>query len=117
MTEITTRILEKGEGLIEIKGALSTNETAELLKRYGLNLIDSGCRWLLFDFKEVTFIDSVCLGALISLLRHARNNGGGIVLFQLDTNVREIFSVTGLDNVFTIAKSLGAARLAVQESS
>ena len=54
------------------------------------------------DFSEVVFIDSACLGVLVSLVKELRQKKGDIKLAQLTDDVKSIFQITRLDKIFHI---------------
>lgn len=57
---------------------------------------------LVLDFSEVSFIDSSCLGALVSLTKVLRAERGDIKIVHLNDDVRSIFQITRLDRIFEI---------------
>ncbi len=57
---------------------------------------------VVLNLKDVGFIDSACLGALISVVRRVRENGGDVKLAELNPEVSSIFQITRLDKVFQI---------------
>jgi anti-sigma B factor antagonist len=60
---------------------------------------------LVVDLSAVTFIDSTGLGALVSALHERQDSGGDLQLVVGNPSVRRLFTVTGLDTVFTIHES------------
>ena len=66
-----------------------------------LAIIQRGDPRLVLDFSKVDFIDSSCLGALISLLK-ATSGKGELVLSDLNGNIRTMFTLTRMDRVFTL---------------
>jgi exopolysaccharide biosynthesis polyprenyl glycosylphosphotransferase len=56
---------------------------------------------VIFDFSQTTFIDSSGLGALISNLKMARQNGSNLVLRCVNSQVMAVFELTSLDQVLT----------------
>lgn len=66
-----------------------------------LSTIQQGNTRLVLDFSRVDFIDSSCLGALISILK-SLSNGGQLVLCALNSNIRNMFTLTRMDRVFTL---------------
>jgi len=66
-----------------------------------LEIIQRGDPRLVLDFSRVDFIDSSCLGALISLLK-ATSGKGDLVLSDLNSNIRTMFTLTRMDRVFTL---------------
>ena len=63
--------------------------------------IDSGHTRLLLDLSRVDFIDSSCLGTLISLLKII-NGKGEMALCALNANIQTMFKLTRMDRVFTL---------------
>lgn len=78
-----------------------------------LSLIDQGHRHLVVDLKDVTFIDSSGLGALVSALKTLkRGSGSGDVrLARVQPPVVSLLEVIRLNRVFT---SYGSIEQAVQ---
>jgi len=66
-----------------------------------LSVIQQGEARLILDFSRVDFIDSSCLGALISLLK-ATSGKGTLALCALNGNIKNMFTLTRMDRVFTI---------------
>ncbi len=64
---------------------------------------------LVLDMKNVHFINSSGLGALISSLRDIRVSGGRIALCNLAPYIEEIFTITGLTRVFDCYQSVHEA--------
>ncbi|MBD1898444.1 STAS domain-containing protein [Trichocoleus sp. DQ-A3] len=72
------------------------------------NLIDAGVKFVLLDLKNVTFISSSGLMALVSMVRLTRSAGCKILLYSKSEQVRILLEMTGLDQVLeTFNKSEG----------
>lgn len=71
---------------------------------------------LVLDFSRVDFIDSSCLGALISLLK-TMSGKGQLVLCSLNSNIKAMFSLTRMDRVFTLHGDRGEAIAALNGGS
>jgi anti-anti-sigma factor len=56
------------------------------------------------DFSEVRFIDSVGLGALLSVHKKACERGGRLVLVNPADNIRHFLELLHMDKVFHIAQ-------------
>jgi len=61
-----------------------------------------GCHRLAIDISEVTFLDSEAVATLVALRNTATRKGMTLVVVDLSSPVRQLFEVTGLDEVFTI---------------
>lgn len=61
------------------------------------------------DLTGVEFLDSTGLGVLIKTLTHLRENGGELVLVATSPRVVKVLTITGMDQVMTVADSVDAA--------
>ena len=82
--------------------------TAPALRRFLEEQILRGCRDLVVDLSEVTFLDSTGLGVLVGRLRQMRMKGGQLRLAGPADRVVKVLAITGLDRVFDIAPTLEA---------
>ena len=59
---------------------------------------------LLFDFADLTFIDSMGLGVIVRAQSRLRGEtpGGRIVVRHLNAHARKVFEITGLDRVLDV---------------
>lgn len=64
---------------------------------------------IVVDFSKVSFIDSSCLGALVSAAKLLRASQGDIKLASLNDDVRSIFQITRLDRIFAIFDTVDEA--------
>ncbi|BBL79994.1 hypothetical protein RxyAA322_18480 [Rubrobacter xylanophilus] len=71
---------------------------------------------LVFDMGGVEFVDSSAIGALVGLLRSAREAGGDVRLARVGRDVRTIFELTRLDSVFEIHPSVEEAVLSFRNA-
>lgn len=54
------------------------------------------------DFSGCRFLDSTGLGALVSVYKKCKENGGEMELHNLSSDILRIIKITRLDHVFTI---------------
>ena len=59
---------------------------------------------LLLDFVNMEFITGVDLGTLITLHKKTRASGKQLILFNLNAEIYEVFSITKLDTLFEILR-------------
>jgi len=83
---------------------LDAHNSADL-KALLLETFQKGQKNILIDLKEVRFIDSSGLGALVSGFKNAISNQGGLKLSSLQTQVKSMFELTRLHRVFEIFPS------------
>ncbi|WP_040157657.1 STAS domain-containing protein [Mobilicoccus massiliensis] len=60
---------------------------------------------LVMDLRGVPFLDSTGLGVLVGAQRAVRHHGGDVRIVCSDPRVLRVFSITGLDQVFSIYDS------------
>jgi anti-sigma B factor antagonist len=96
--------LTKGSGdvtVVQVDGQLIVGNRHEL-KELVQAALDRGERRLLIDFSRTGYIDSSGLGALVSISKKVRENGGDLRLAGLNEDLRSLFELTKLDTLFTI---------------
>ncbi len=65
------------------------------------------------DVHQVEYIDSSCIGALVSFLQELEPIHGRLALVNCQPNVQFLFNVTRLDSVFEMFDDLDKARQAL----
>ncbi|MEB3338246.1 MAG: STAS domain-containing protein [Leptolyngbyaceae bacterium] len=86
---------------------------ANQLRREISEVITSGPDVVLLDLKEVTFMDSSGLGALVSALKSVRSSGGKLFVCSINDQVKMLFELTSMDRVFEIYPNQDAFHQAV----
>lgn len=72
-------------------------------------LFESDTKNLIVDLKEVRFVDSSGLGALVSGFKNASTHQGNIKLCSLQAQVKSMFELTRLHRVFDIFQTVDEA--------
>ena len=86
------------------------SENVDELKKKAFSVIDAGGgAGLILDMSDTKFIDSIGLGALVSILKQTAQKDMKIVLCSLSPQVRQIFELTRLYRLFDIYESVDAA--------
>ena len=63
---------------------------------------ESGADVVLIDFKDVTFMDSSGLGAVVLAIKTVQSAGSQIYVCALNNQVKMLFELAGLDKVIEI---------------
>jgi anti-sigma B factor antagonist len=79
------------------------------LKSEMQKLFEEGNKNILIDLKDVRFIDSSGLGALVSGFKNAISHQGNLKLSSLQPQVKSMFELTRLHRVFEIFASTSEA--------
>ena len=94
--------------IIELDERLDAGNASEL-KSEAAKMIETGTGTLILDLKATKFIDSIGLGALVSILKQTAQNNSKVVLAALSPQVRQIFELTRLHRLFDIYESVEEA--------
>ena len=73
---------------------------ANQLRRDINDIVATGADIVLIDLKDVNFIDSSGLGALVSAMKTVRTGGGQLFVCSLNDQVKMVFELTKMDRVF-----------------
>ena len=94
---------------LQLSGRLDATTSATLevtLQRYR----DNGATRFILDLRELEYISSAGLGALLSSAKSLQREGGDLLLFGLRENVRKVFEISGFTRIFTLYKTEEEAR-------
>jgi anti-sigma B factor antagonist len=87
---------------------LDAHNSADLKLEFQ-KIFESGSQHLLVDLKDVRFIDSSGLGALVSGFKNATSSHGSLRLASLQPQVKSMFELTRLHRVFEIYQTVADA--------
>ena len=88
--------------ILTVRGDLVIGEGESAFKKTVTRLIEEGKIYLLVDLKEVRFLDSSGLGALVRAMTNSQKEGGDTKLLHAGPQVRKLLEMTKLDSVFEI---------------
>lgn len=84
-------------------------DSVSAFKKIAYDLVGSGSTRFVIDCTDLTFIDSMGLGVLISLLRRVRQRNGDVKVSGLSDEVKTIFEITRLHRLFEVCVDWSAA--------
>jgi anti-sigma B factor antagonist len=90
--------------VIDIEGEINSFSEDALELAYE-QAIQGNFRTVIFNFTNLTYINSLGIGMLVRLLIHARREGKNIVGYGLSDHYRQIFEITRLDQVIPLYAS------------
>lgn len=94
--------------VLDVSGEVDLS-TASVLRNRIEELVGGGTRRLSVNLEEVGFLDSSGLSALVTGLKQMEDAGGRLSLVCKNEQILKVFTVTGLDRVFTIHGSVAEA--------
>lgn len=97
---------EKGNfQILSLKGKLDLANAADLKEKVK-GLLEHQKTQIHLNMKDVDFINSSGLGALVSIMKEVRVTKGRLTLSNLAPYVNEIFEITQLSHVFEIYETI-----------
>lgn len=82
--------------LIKFFGEIDHHYTEEIRDKIDREFKKSSAKNILFDFSDVTFMDSSGIGMIIGRYKLAKERGGEAFSFGLKDNTKRIFEMSGL---------------------
>lgn len=77
-------------------------------------LIQEGCHYFVVDLAQTTYLSSIGLTFLISILTRARSAGGEVAIANLSDTIKKILLITRLNSAFSVHESVEEAITALQ---
>ena len=100
--EVTVQVEHlEGECVVRLKGELREGQLSSVRDAIS-RAVGLSTQRVLMNLKGVAYLSSAGIGMLLSVLKLCRANGVGLALCDLDEEVRELFRVTQLDQVFAL---------------
>lgn len=93
-----------GVVLVRAEGQLIVGNRQEL-KNLITGGLEAGERRFVIDFSRTGYIDSSGLGALVTISKQVREQGGELRIAGLNDDLRALFELTKLDTLFAISTS------------
>jgi len=96
-------IRQKGNvTIVDISGRIVLGEESAALRNLVYDLLNKGHKMILFNLRDVSYIDSSGLGHLVSAFTSVQKQGGELKLLNLTKNVHDVMQITKLYTVFDI---------------
>ena len=110
--EITTERVDDVV-VVRAKGRFYSND-AQAVEAGLAEAIGSGALRLALDLTEMDYISSAGLRVLLKVAKQIQRAKGKVVLFGLRPHVREVFSISAFDRIFSIHVDRAAAIAAMR---
>ena len=110
---ITKEQLPEGVVFLSVRGFLDAHTFEELEKAIN-DIFEGGTYKLVVDLAGLDYISSAGAGVFIGAIGTAQENDGNIVLMKPSPNVKEVFDLLGLSQIFTFRDSRDEAAKALR---
>jgi anti-sigma B factor antagonist len=115
--ELSEASVDEGLHVVVVRGEIDLFGAPELKLKLS-ELIDRGIRRVVIDLSETVFLDSTAVSVVLGALRRLRSRGGELAIVDLASgSSSEIFRVTGLDQIVTVAPTRSEALAALATAS
>lgn len=94
--------IQNGVTILHLNGNLDADSVSHF-KKLAYKIVEEGCHSLVVDCATLDFVDSMGLGAMISILRRVRTQKGDLKVAGLKKDVKSVFEMTRLHRLFDIA--------------
>ena len=88
--------------IVDISGRIVLGKESTSLPDLVCDLLSKGHKRILLNLGNVSYIDSLGLGYLVSAFKDVRNQHGELKLLNLTKRVQDLMKITKLYNVFEI---------------
>lgn len=82
--------------------ACLVKDTRQQFRAGVLAQLETGAREFVLDCGETVYIDSLGLGALVTIAKRVRGAGGSVALWNLSDDLRVLFELTRMDTLFDV---------------
>ncbi len=87
--------------VVQPAGILDGTKAAQFRQEIS-ELVQQNAKIIVVDFKNVTFMDSSGLGALVLSLKTIRAAGAQLFLCSINDQIQMLFELTSMDRVFEV---------------
>ncbi len=101
---LTAKTLANGVCVISLRGDIGA-ETVNDFKTKIDGIINSSTKKYIMDFQEVSYLNSIGVGAVAAALKKAKKFQGNIKLINVSPSIQELFEMTRLTKVFEMFDS------------
>ena len=94
------KVIEEGKPcVVALVGRLDTN-TSPVLEEFAGKLYEKGVNDIAVDMAECPFVSSAGLRVIVAMQKRAATSGS-LVFRNVQSEVMEVFEMTGFDNILT----------------
>lgn len=98
-----------GVTIVDLSGRITLGEGSAALKDTVHDLLSKGLKRIVLNLGEVNYVDSSGIGALVSALTAAKNQGGQLKLLNVTKRVHDLLQITKLHSLFDVKNDEAAA--------
>lgn len=97
--------IEKKSLIVKIKGELDHHTAKEIRDKVDSQLDNNRVENILFDFSEVSFMDSSGIGVLMGRYKKISQRNGQAGIYSINSQIRRVIEISGLLRIMKEYKS------------
>lgn len=101
--------------IVALSGELDHHSATEVKDMVEAIIKNRGVQNLIFDFSELTFMDSSGIGVVVGRYKLIAAMGGNVAIVSCNKTVDRLLNMSGITKLITTYRSLGSALQTVQE--
>ncbi|MEM7165072.1 MAG: STAS domain-containing protein [Planctomycetota bacterium] len=105
-SEVTTEVVHDGEVCILTVSGDLCDDSAITVRDCLMEAPSDETKHIALQCSKIGYVSSAGIGMLVAVLKRMHQQGVSMVLCDLHDELQELFALTRLDQVFTIAPSL-----------
>ena len=86
--------------ILDLSGKITLGENTGILREELRKLMQEGKKNIVFNMKDVSYVDSAGLGELVGAYTTATNQGGAVKLLHLQGKMKDLMQITKLHTIF-----------------
>ncbi len=87
--------------IVYLEGNMDTNSSSEVLEALD-KLRNSGVKTILLNFENVDYVNSAGLQVILATAQQLRSSGGDLRLYMMNSEVKEIFDISGFSTLLMV---------------
>ncbi|MBE6012504.1 anti-sigma F factor antagonist [Anaeropeptidivorans aminofermentans] len=95
--------------IVNITGDIDHHSSDEIRNKIDKDIKRNNIKNIIFDFSNVSFMDSSGIGVIIGRYKLVEKQGGQVIACCIDGNIKRIFDVSGLSSILKTYKSCALA--------
>lgn len=92
--------------IVKIKGDIDHHTAEEIKEKTETNYKRLNAKNIIFDFQDVSFMDSSGIGMIIGRYKNIEKQGGNVAVYNVSESVKIIFNMSGLHKIITCCDTL-----------
>jgi stage II sporulation protein AA (anti-sigma F factor antagonist) len=92
--------------IVKMIGELDHHSAENVRYKIDNNISSAGVSNLLFDFSEISFMDSSGIGVIIGRYKNITEHGGNVGIVNMNKSIKKVFELAGILNLIKEYKTI-----------